>query len=337
MRLITGLLLSAVSTLAADSVKVAKRAAPEDAPRQVSAPIAGYSVQAVSRQVRLILGVPGSTHYSEPFAWPAEVAALHVTPGHHWLLALRGDGGAASALVPEMGADRALAKVSGEPSLISISAVGTAAAFFWRAEKRMVVYRGLPDAPVLAAEAVSEDWRGSEWASLAVSGDGRLVAGVSETGELRLLLQDAEPIAKLVRESRPVASFGFFGDDDTLAVVDAGSDRIELIGGVREGSFTRRLLSLPVAATSTARFLAGGAGWFSLIDPGGAAIHRLDLAGGVRTFGLEGIPMAGLEPLRTRGATLLQAPDGGVPRIVLSHADGDELFYLPTLAEEQRQ
>jgi hypothetical protein len=338
MRLITGLLLTVNSALPmAAEVKVAKLSAAEEAPRELSAPIAGYSVQAASRQVRLILGVPGSTHYSEPSFWPAEVTALHTTPGHHWLLALRGQGGAASVLVPERGTDRVLAKVSGDPSLISISPTGAAAAFFWRAEKRMVVYRGLPDSPELAAEIVNDAWTAAGWASLAVSGDGRLVTGISESGELSLLVQDAEPSSKLVREARPLASFGFFGDDNTLAVAEAGSDRVELIGSMREGSFTRKLLNLPVAATATARLLAGGAGWFSLIDPGNAVLHRLAAAGAVRTFGLEGIPMAGLEPLRTRGATLLQAPDGEVPRIVLSHAEGDELFYHPTLAVEERQ
>ena len=335
MRLITGLLLALASTqLSAAEVKVA---AAEAVPRQLSAPVAGYLVQAASRQVRLIQGVPGSTHYSEPYSWPAEVAALYTTPGHQWLLALRAEGGAASVFAPERGTDRVLAKVSGEPSLISISPSGAAAVFFWRAEKRMVVYRGLPDSPELAADIVNDAWTGAGWASLAVSGDGRLVMGISEAGELSLLVQDAEPVGKLVREARPVASLGFFGDDNTLAVAEAGSDRVELIGGMREGSFTRRFLFLPVAATATARFLAGGAGWLSLIDPGGAAIYRLAAAGAVRTFGLEGIPMAGLESLRTRGATLLQAPDGEVPRIVLSHADGDELFYLPTLAVEEQQ
>ena len=336
MRLITGLLLAlAPALMAAAEVKVAS--AVEASPRQLSAPIAGYSVQAASRQVRLILGVPGSTHYSEPCSWPEAVTALRTTPGHHWLLALRGEGGAASIFVPEAGTDRLLAKVSGEPSLISISPGGSAAAFFWRAEKRMVVYRGLPDSPALAAEIVNDAWTGAGWLSLAVSGDGRLVTGISESGELSLLIQDAELVGKLVREARPVASFGFFGDDNTLAVAEAGSDRVELIGGMREGGLTRQLLNLPAAATSTARFLAGGAGWFSLIDPGGAVLHRLSPAGAVRTFGLEGIPMAGVEPLRTRGATLLQAPDGEVTRIVLSHADGDELHYLPTLAVEERQ
>ena len=213
----------------------------------VSAPIVGYSVQAARREVRVILGVPGSTHFSEPLAWPAEAASVRVTPGHRWLLALRGEDASASVWIPESGVERSLAKVSGEPGLIAISPSGAAVAFYWREARRLVVYAGLPDAPVLAA-----DFRTGDWASLAISNSGRLAAGQSESGELRLILRDAEPMEKLVREARAVASYGFVGDDNTLAIVEPGSDRVELIGGVRDGSFTRRLLQLPAASTLSA-------------------------------------------------------------------------------------
>ena len=298
----------------------------------VSAPIVGYSVQAARREVRVILGVPGSTHYSEPLAWPAEAASVRVTPGHRWLLALRGEDASPSVWIPESGVERSLAKVSGEPGLIAISPSGAAVAFYWRAAQRLVVYAGLPDAPVLAA-----DFRTGDWASLAIGNSGRLVAGQSESGELRIILRDAEPMEKLVREARAVASYGFVGDDNTLAIVEPGSDRVELIGGVRDGSFTRRLLQLPAASTSSARLISGGVGWFSLVDPDGGVMYRLELAGSVRAAALAGIPVSAFESLRSRGATLLlPSPDDDTPpRIVLSHAGGDDLFYLPTLAKEQ--
>ena len=299
---------------------------------EVSAPIVGYAVQAAHREVRVILGVPGATHYSEPVAWPAEAASVRTAPGHRWLLALRGDGAAASTWVPETGIERSLSNVAGEPSLIAFGGSGSAAAFYFRQAKRIVVYKGLPDSPVVAA-----DIPGGAWTSLAVSGDGRLLAGLSESGEMHLLIQDGEATEKLVRESRPVSSFDFLDDGNTLAVVETGSDRLELIGNVREGAFTRRLLQLPAPCTSSARLLPGGTGWFSLVDPGGAAMYRLELTGEVRTLALPASAMPAFESLRSRGATLLSPPGGEVPRIVLSHVAGDELFYLPTLTAPENE
>jgi len=293
----------------------------------LSSPIVGYSVQASNKEVRLILGVPGATSYSEPVALPAEVQSIRLTPGHRWLLALRAEGSAASAWVPETGVERTLDKVSGEPGVISLSPNGAAAAFYWRAGNRIVVYAGFPDAPVVTAELAT-----GNWASLAVSNDGRQLAGQSESGELHLLFENGEPVDRLVREAHATASFGFFGAANTLAVAEPGSNQIELFTAA-----ARRSLQLPAAITASARFIPGAAEWFSLVDPGSAAMYRLELSGQVRAFALEGIPVAAFESLRPRGATLLAAPEGGVPRIVLSHADGDDLFYLPTLAVEERE
>ena len=332
------LLLPLLSLLPAEELKLARPSAKHAQSshleqRLISGPIVGYSVHPAQREARVILGVPGATHYSEPAAWPDGADAVHTTPGHGWLLVLSASdtGAAASAWSPELHTERTLGKVEGTPSLISISPSGAAAAFYWQETRRLVVYSGLPALPVLAAEVVNESWSGN-WTSIAVSGDGRLVAGASELGELRLLLRDGRPAETLVREAHALASFGFFGGDNMLAVAEAGSDRVELIGGVREEWFTRRLVQLPAAASLSARLVPGGRDWFSLIDPEAPAIHRLELAGGVRSFGLEGIPVVGVESLRPQGAALLRAPDGEAPRIVLTHAVGDELYYLPTFA-----
>ena len=300
---------------------------------EVSGPVVGYAVQPARREVRVILGVPGATHYSEPAAWPEGAASVRTVPGHRWLLALRADGSAASAWVPETGIERSLSNVAGEPSLMAFGASGSAAAFYFREGKRIVVYKGLPDSPMVAAEIA-----GGEWAALAVSGDARLLAGLSESGELRLLMQDGEATEQLIRESRPVSSFAFLGDGNTLAVAEPGSDRIELIGNVREGVFTRRLLTLPAAITSSARLIPGGTDWFSIMDLDNAAMYRLELTGEVRTLALPAGSTLVPESLRSRGATLLKPPPGDdIPRIVLSHQAGDDLFFLPTLGQENEQ
>ncbi|MCC6536119.1 MAG: hypothetical protein IT162_01115 [Bryobacterales bacterium] len=285
----------------------------------LSAPVVGYALAPESREARVVYGLPGSTHYSDPVAWPEGAASVRAAAGHRWLLALRAES-AASVWVPELGAERALPLVTSEPSLIVFSPSGSAAAFYWAAEKRLVVYAGLPDAPELMAEPHTPD----TWTALAVNDSGRVAVGLTEAGELRTA-------GELLREAHPVAAFGFSGD--RLAVIDAGSDAVDIV----EAGASRRLIALPAAVSAQVRLLpGGGANWFLLADAG--ALHRVDTTGGgsVRTTSLSDIPIDGLQALRTRGAVLLEAPAGVAPRIVLSHAEGDELFYLPTLTAETK-
>jgi hypothetical protein len=277
---------------------------------EVSGPIVGYAVQEDRREVRVILGVPGSTHYSDPIGWPSDATSVLTAPGHRWLLVLRGTEAAASAWIPETGAERSLA---GEPSVVAFSPSGSAAVFYWRDEQRLLVYGGLPVSPS------AMEMHGGEFVAFAVNDRGDRVAALTSAGELQLLTRDG---GTLIREARPVVSFSFMGDDTTVAVAEADSDRIELIGPA-----SRRVVQLPAAVSAKARFLPGG-----LADPENAVMYRFGLAGEVRAIPFEGIAVSGFESLRPRGSTLLKAPEGEVPRIVL----GDELFYLPTLSLEDR-
>lgn len=305
------LLTLCVSLLPAQAKRVRVHSSATDL---LSAPVVGYSISPDAREARVILGLPGSTHYSDPLAWPEGVTSVRPAAGHEWLLALRADG-AASVWIPEAGVERALPLVTSAPNLLAFSPSGAAAALYWAADRRLVVYAGLPGAPELIAESLT----GELWASLAVNDSGRLAVGLTETGELRTA-------SELLRESRPVAAFGFVGAGDRLAVVDAASDTIELL----EGAASRRLLTLPSAVSAQARIVPGGADWFLIADA--SRLHRVETSAEshVRTLPLPDVPIEGLQALRTRGAVLLEAPAGVAPRIVLSHSSGDDLFYLPT-------
>lgn len=282
---------------------------------EVSGPIVGYAVDPEHRQVRVILGVPGSTHYSDAIAWPAEAASVRTTPGHRWLLVLRTDG-LASAWIPEAGAELSLDGVRGEPGVIALSPSGSAAAFYWPDDQRLVVYAGLP------SQAAAREIRSGAFTALAVNDRGDAVAALASSGELHLLTKDTDT---LLREARPVTSFAFFGDP--VAVVEAGSDQLEMLGAAG-----RSVVPLAAPVSEAARFTSVG-----LVDPQRAVLYRFTTAADVHAVALEGVAIAASESLRPRGATLLKAPDGDVPRIVLSHAAGDDVYYLPTLAVEEVQ
>ncbi len=281
----------------------------------LSAPVVGYSTFPAARETRVIFGLPGSTHYSDAISWPEGVLSVRPATGHQWLLALRADAPGA-VWIPESGVERVLPLLSGEPNLVAFSPSGSAVALYWAASRRLVVYGGLPGEPDLIAESATAD----AWTALAVSDSGRLTVGLTEAGELRTA-------SGLVREARPVAAFGFTGPGDRLVVMDTGGAAVELL----EGASSRRFVALPAAVSAQARLIPGAADWFLIADS--SLLHRVETAANrVRTLPLPDVPIEGLQSLRTRGAVLLEAPEGIAPRIVLSHAAGEDLFYLPTLA-----
>lgn len=288
-------------------------------------PVVGYSIQVEARQVRLILGIPGATHYSDPIAFPPEATAVQAAPGHRWMLAQRDSG--ASLWIPETNREVPL---SATPDRIAFSPTGSAVALYNSAQRRLIVYSGLPDAPSQVASIQLP----FDAAIIAIDGQGQLAAAADPSGALRLVMNAGAPDDLFLCEARPITAFGFFSDAGTLAIADG--DSVELISGLETGALARRSVRLPAAVTAEARFAPAANGAFLLIDPGNSAIHRIEGASVVRTATAPMIAIARIETLRTRGAALLGVNGDEIPRIVVSHSAADDVFYLPTEPREQQ-
>lgn len=294
---------------------------------QLSSPIVGYSLSSSKRAVRLIYGIPGSTHYSESIAWPAEgVHKVCPAPGHRWLLTTDLDG-TLSAWVPETGGLHRLANRGREPDLVGFSPSGEAVALYWRGNNRLEVHAGLPGNPAVTGVETA-----GEWNSLLLSDDGRQVAGLSESGDLWLLLVDGHSARRLIRTAGPVPTVTFLADSNTVAMAEDGSDQIELIANLREGTFTRRILTLPRPLGASAQFMPGDRDWFLVIDPSARVGYRVDLAGAIQT--LEIAHGAKVQTLRPSGSLLLSVP-GHVGRIAVSREAETTWHYLPGLIEAE--
>lgn len=278
---------------------------------EMSAPMVGYSMDPAARAVRLILGIPGATHYSDPVSFPEGVESAQIAPGHRWILTTRASG--VSAWVPETGQEFSLEQAAGA---VTFSASGTAALFYRASDRRAVVYAGLPSAPrVSAAMAVSS----FEPAAFAVDDSGEFAVAADAAGGLRVVMRKHEATDLFLREARAGAAFGFFPRETALAVADSG---IELIDGIATGAIATRQLASGAVSAGSARFAASGKGALLLASGDGAACYRVESRGNVRAVAAGQI----VDALRWDVALLA----GEAPRMVVSRSDGDEMFYLPT-------
>lgn len=323
------LCLCAPAGLAQFSKTGLRRAA--DEPRLLSAPMVGYSVQQSPLEVRAILGVPGATHYSDPFALPAAADSVRIAPHHRWLLVVRSDG-AAVAWKPETGQAAELVGVTSLPDLMAFGNSGSDAIFYWKAARRMAVYRGLPDAPALAGEANDVDWP-SDLRKLALSEGGQLAAGFTKRGQVLLLAVNGEAVRRLLFEDAPVAALAFRGATRSLLSLVNGGVSLSIVDEPLQGGAPRQLVELPAPVKAGAQIDASDERYVAVADHASARLMRVDtITGASRIVDIEG--SAEMQSLRNRGGLLLQGGVGSAARIFTGGETQDELAYVPALVQQ---
>ncbi|MEZ5402375.1 MAG: hypothetical protein R2729_22060 [Bryobacteraceae bacterium] len=311
----TAILLAIAGTLTAAGVRV--RTQQED--RLLGGPIAGYSIGA---DIRVILGAPGATHYSAPFAVPAGVNEVRVGPGHEWLIAFRGEGESTSVWMPDRGVEFPLADVRGEGWEIGFG--GGEAVFYSRAEARALVYRGLPDAPELAAAVNAADWpAGLE--RLVVHGT--TIAAAARNGDVWLLAADGEPAMRQLADGVLPGSILFEPGSERLLALAAG--RLVAVEAPKQGTGAVLVMEIEGGFSARARLFAGDAGSLFIADPAGRVI-RLDPATGTAEATETG-PFDAAVALRWHGNLLLEGK--GDTRIY-SGSSGERLHWAPVVARK---
>jgi hypothetical protein len=332
MRLITSLSIVCLCAAAgaAQSSKTAIRRASET--RLVSGPMVGYAVQPAPLEVRAILGVPGATHYSDPFAPPSGVESISIAPHHRWLLVLRSEGATAVAWKPETGHTAELPAVTGRPDLVAFSNSGSDAIFYWRDERRMAIYRGLPEAPALMAESSEVDWP-SDLRKLALSEGAGLAAGFTKHSQVLLLAANGEAVRRLLFDEAPVTALAFRGVTNGLIVVARGVASLLIVDDPLQGGTPRQLAELPAPAGAGAQLDASDERYAVVADYASQLLMRVDtMTGATRIVAVEG--SAEMQSLRSRGGVILQGAAGAAARIVVSGETGDELSYVPALVPQ---
>lgn len=251
--------------------------------QRAGAPVLGYSFGAESRELRAILGVPGSSTWSQPLTLPEGVTNVRVANGHRW--ALTESEGQTGILILDTLQNRKLDDAGGAIDDAVFSPGGSAAAV--PRGSVMAVYSGLPDAPVRTAsiDAAAETIAVSDSGEAAAVIDGRIVK--ASTGDF------------LTACAAAGCRIAFFPNSDSLAILDGGR-LIEF----RDGD--SRVIAEDIAAefqnlaAGTSRLVLTGKEHLLVLDrTTGKIVAEEDIAGADR-----------LESMLLPGTWLLSAAEG---------------------------
>src|SRR5262245_7262972 len=127
-KLLVYLLVTAIPALCAErAVRLARNNSPRrsasESARHISRAVLGYVVQSTPLEVRAVLGVPGSSRFSEPLVLPESTIGVRMAPGHEWALVMR-EGLPPLAWQPETDQRAQLDLIDGTPDQIAFSPSG---------------------------------------------------------------------------------------------------------------------------------------------------------------------------------------------------------------------
>ena len=142
--------------------------------QQPEAPVMGYLVDQTAQRIRSVLGIPGAAQVGDIIELGVDIVSGAASARAGYVLALAGERREPVLWLPGAAAVRTLDRVPSGADHVYLSPEGSAAAFYYRAEKRVVVISGLPDA--LGAPVQFELGAMPPVATLAVSDDGQLIA-----------------------------------------------------------------------------------------------------------------------------------------------------------------
>jgi hypothetical protein len=246
------------------SIAAAAADTKEQPPQQqrADAPVLGYAFGDASRDLRAILGVPGSSRWSDPIALPEGVASLKVANGHRWALAFSASGSVAGVLSLETFQLSSLTGGSARVDAVVFSPAGRSMAV--RRGGVVSVYTGLPE-----AATVSLTWEVAEGFSLdsiAVSDSGE--AAILHDGSI-VRITTSERIASCLSNECRIA---FFPNSSGLAMLDGGR-LLELQGGeqrvIAEGIKRQQM---PQIAAASARIALASPGKLVVYERASGAI-----------------------------------------------------------------
>ncbi|MDQ2946484.1 MAG: hypothetical protein M3Y27_11165 [Acidobacteriota bacterium] len=192
---------------------------------QLRIPVAGYSVNSASTEVRPILGAPGAALIGDPITLPQGASSLVLSPNQQFAI-LTGDRLAVAPLGPDgFGEPAVIAGAMSNPDRVEFSAVGSVAVLYSAAQEKIQVLAGLPNAPRVSAEFAFHD----ELAALAVNDDASAVLAAKSDGGV-LLLSSERPI-RLLMSGNSIAALQFLTNTQALAV-DPPRNQLLLLGGL---------------------------------------------------------------------------------------------------------
>jgi hypothetical protein len=290
-----------------------------------SGAVLGYVYNQESRELRALLGIPGAAHFSDPIPLPEHVSAAYVAPGHDWALLQIED----RLAVLRFAGSELTPLTEGVARYVAFSPSGREVAFYLPAERRLVVYTGLPATPTLAGNfAIAGAWE-DDVRQLALADRASTIAYSVESGRV-WRLRPGDETAVLVYHTDAIGGLSFRPGHDQLFVSDATRTEVVVIEDIDSPSW-RTLLDAHRGLETPGSLLALGE-WLHIAA--GKTLWTVALSG--NSVESREVPGTGsLQPLALEGAVLLDAPSGA-PAWILSGSNGNRLLnFVPAAVKPE--
>jgi hypothetical protein len=295
----------------------------------LTGPVAGYVVAPSGRQLRAVLGVPGSFRFSDPIALPPEVSKIHLAPARDFALVEReGAGMGILPLSPDSEAVIAVEGAAAAADWVAFSPSARWAILFSSATNRLQVWSGLPDAPQVsldldAAALPEQPLLG------AISDDGALAA-VASRQNVFLLPGGAAP--RLLLSVADVASLAILRNG-ALTVADRQTGSIHLLRNAASAGAAEVLASGLTGLESLYPSSDGNAVYAA--RPLANMVSLVDLSsGGVSDFETAASPVS-LFPMRNRDTFLISAQPQQPGWVFYREGGGGRVVFVPALQEPE--
>jgi hypothetical protein len=294
----------------------------------LTGPVAGYVVAPSGRQVRAVLGVPGSFRFSDPIALPPGVTKVHLAPAQDFAVVERE--GAGLGILPLDSDSGTVIAVEGAAAAdwVAFSPSARSAILYSSSTNRFQVWSGLPDAPRVSIDLDAAAL--PEQPLLGAIGDDGALAVIASRQSVFLLPRGAPP--QLLLSIPEVAS---------LAVLRNGA---LVVADRQTGSI--HVLRNPAAATASQVLVSGLTGLESLYPsadgnavyaarPAANMVSLVDLSsGGVLDFETAASPVS-FFPMRNRDTFLISALPQQPGWVFYREGGGARVVFVPALQEPE--
>jgi hypothetical protein len=293
----------------------------------LTGPFAGYVVAPSGREMRAILGVPGSFRFSDPLALPREVTGIHLAPTHNFALVERG--GAGVAILVLDGAAGRIVEVDGAASgadWVAFSPSAGSAILYSSAANRLQVWSGLPDAPRVLRDMDAANL--PETPALGGVSDDAVVALVASRRAV-YFVPDGGP-ARLLLSAGDIASLAMLRNG-SAAVSDRATGSVRLLRNIASAPEARVLVS-GLDGIGDLYASSDGSSVFAA-RPAANLLSLIDLASGeVRDFETDAAPLL-LLPLRNRDTFLISAQPQEPGWVFYRDGSAGRVVFVPAVKE----
>lgn len=248
----------------------------------VKAPVLGYFFDQSRRQLRTIVGIPGSGYVDPATNTPSGAAVFQVAPSQDYALSVAGDSGQLTAIVFGDGAPAIspVPQAMSGASLVAISPTGSTALVYSGATHRAQVFTGFPGAPKLLKEL---DWSSvsGSLTAMAVDDPGDLALVSVQDGEAGLYaVSDAG--MPMIYSAHAISSIEFFRNSRQALVAEPADNVVmRIVDG--PGGPSPALLADASAGLSAPRVVAAGQDGSRAFVLDAAGVAVLPVSGGPAT------------------------------------------------------